>query len=107
MDKEQLTHIVMLFSFKDESTDRKGYEISVIENDGYVCENGQALADRFCAYGKALAELKGYTTYFALDFRYCTKGDISKNIAEIHKAIRMNADICNIYDGFYSSMDLR
>ncbi len=103
---EKLTHIVILLSYKDEKTNRKGYDVVVVETDGYVCMDVQELADKVCAYCKALAELKGYTKYFALDHRYCTKKDIAENIAAIHKAIRINAGVCNIYDGFYSSDDL-
>lgn len=106
MEKNDFDRIVVLFSFKEETTERKGYDIIVVNNDGYLCEDGQELANRICAFGKALAALKGYTTYFALDFRYCNRKDIAQNIAEIHNSIRMNEGVCNIYDGFYSSDDL-
>ena len=107
MNEQQFSHLVILFSFKDDETGRKDYEIVSVKVDGYVFKDGQALANSICAYGKALAALKGFPTFFALDFRYCDQSDLEKTVAEIQEAIRMNADICNIYDGFYSSVDLR
>lgn len=107
MKEKQFDRIIMLFSYKDDNTDRKGYDIVVEDINGYVITDGQKLSDCVCAYGKAFAQLKGYTTFFALDFFYCSRKDIAKKIAEIHNAIRANAGICDIYNGFYSSFDLR
>ena len=106
MKNDGFDRIVILVSYKDEKTERKGYDIITVRNDGYIFSDGQELSDRVCDFGKAFAALKGFSTFFILDFRYCTSKDVGDILAEMHTSIRRNANVCNIYDGFYSSMDL-
>ena len=47
---EGVDRIGMLFSYKDDNTGRKGYDIVVEEIDGYIITDGQKLADCICAF---------------------------------------------------------